>query len=607
MAFLYALLYTIIPFSLGYYNLKELFGTKKGILILIIISIISLFIPIYHFLSFNFNLELFYYIFGAYWVGFSVHLLLNFKSGFVKIKRRLMYVLNLIFLGFYLNSMPIWNMSEIGGRLSPQSIENIYFDKLTTTNSIIISKKHAIEISKKSLNTEIKKGDVALKLNTIVEIDHTLVSLQKHNKNYYWIIPLKIANNDFGYSQYKVGEIPAYIMVDATKEKTNAELIKTYSDLSGKQFDIKIELFTDGYYGRNLERTIKLQNPKDIISSFSFQIDENKVPYAIAHVVEAGVGLANYIPTKIIAYNLITNSSKEYSFSNTPNWVSSISDLNTTLAIINDWGLYGNYDIISFFKGTRKLKDNNGDLVMIPINSGLGWFAEMTSTIDEKHITDIIVVDGVSLNVYLKTFNEQNISSSTLVKESIQGKLGKDSGFWTTSNARPYSLNNSDVWIVPIISKKDHSYIKSALVDFKNIGISYIDDKQSTVISKYSKYNQESKEDSIKTKLHLNGVIINNVNLLNQDGYNFSYFKLKNSKIYKNVIFSCNASKLSICLGLGTNEIVDILFTNKEENIFEIKDIQYSEIKISDDILTVKPVKNKVDEVILSDNPNSNF
>jgi hypothetical protein len=464
MAFLYALLYTIVPFSLGYYNLKELFGTKKGILITAIVSIISLIIPIYNFISFSVNLDLFFYIVATYWIGFTIHLLLNFKTGFVKIKRRLMYFFNLIFLGLYLNSMPIWNMSEIGSRLSPQSITDVSFSQLTNekNNAILINKEHAINIAKNSLNKEIKKDEKTLKLNSVVEIDSFLVSLQKHKNSYYWIIPLKLSDNTLGYEQYNLGDIPAYIMVNATKEKTIAELVEHYSDLNGKKQSVRINLFTDGFYGRDLERTIKLENPTEIISSFSFNIDENKVPYAIAHVVEAGVGLGNYIPTKIIAYNLITNVSNDYSFSNTPKWVSSISDSKTMLDAISDWGLYKNSNIVDFLKGTHKVKLNNksaqsmnDEIIMIPLTNGLGWIAEMTSTENKnQRISDLIIIDGLSMNVYLKTFNNENIVSSTIVEESIQGKLGINSGIWTTSDARPYTFNGNNVWIIPIISKK---------------------------------------------------------------------------------------------------------------------------------------------------------
>lgn len=72
------------------------------------------------------------------------------------------------------------------------------------------------------------------------------------------------------------------------------------------------------------------------------------------------------------------------------------------------------------------------------------------------------------------------------------------------------------------------------------------------------------------------------MNLVNQDGYIFSYFKLVNSDIYRNSVFSCNASKMSICLALGSNEIIDALFIKKDNNIFELIDIQYSEIIIKD-------------------------
>lgn len=124
------------------------------------------------------------------------------------------------------------------------------------------------------------------------------------------VSPLKYAS-PFKWLTNQSEGIPAYIRIDMATQ--NTELVKLKEG---------IKYSTSEYFNRNIYRHLRFCYPTYIFNEFSFEIDEEGVPYWVCPVKKFNIGLFGGATVgRVVLCNAITGETIDYAIEDVPQWI----------------------------------------------------------------------------------------------------------------------------------------------------------------------------------------------------------------------------------------------------------------------------------------------
>lgn len=157
-------------------------------------------------------------------------------------------------------------------------------------------------------------------------------TMQYYKDNIYWVAPLEYK----GFFQWasesgKDGGSPGYIMVNATDDNAEVQLINT-----------KIKYLPSGYFGHDAERKIYFSSMGKLRDDrISFEIDDNGVPHFIQATIEKKfAATSGTVTTGLLALNAITGKVEYYNYDNKPDWIDHVYPTEVIIDQLGYWGRY---------------------------------------------------------------------------------------------------------------------------------------------------------------------------------------------------------------------------------------------------------------------------
>lgn len=124
------------------------------------------------------------------------------------------------------------------------------------------------------------------------------------------VSPLRYADAIKWLTNQKEG-IPAYITIDMASQTT--ELVK---------LEEGIKYSTSEYFNRNIYRHLRFRYPTYIFNEFSFEIDEEGIPYWVCPVKKFNIGLFGGATVgRVVLCNAITGETIDYAIEDVPQWI----------------------------------------------------------------------------------------------------------------------------------------------------------------------------------------------------------------------------------------------------------------------------------------------
>ena len=476
-----------------------------------------------------------------------------FTNNSSDIKKTYLFVLNgvllLISLVLFITTSSFFHTDKVSSLIQFKDVNQSLFKKIESQKVRLVPKETAIMLADKTLGSESKHGIV---LGSQLEIDKTHVTIQKIKGSLYWVVPLGYKGL---FKQCSFGDIPGYILVDAYNSDKPAVLKDGY----------KIKYSLDAYLTRWAKRVLWSDNTSDVLSDFSFEVDDHFQPYVVATVLKPGVGFGKFMPVGVKILNVQTGKIDYYPIGKIPTWVDRVIPEDIISSRINEKGKWHNGIFAALFtgNGTWQLTNYNGLHKMFFVEDGSGqtyFVSGVTSTGRDNSIIALVAVNTRTGKSYWIPVNGP---TENAVKNIIESSLGVNKSVWEAKLPILYNIYGKLVWVSVVVSKKRAYPIEYAIVDSTNI-THYVVKK--TFNGALTAFFQNTSVPGIKEEVFIYAGSISRFSVTS--GY--LYFWADNH------VWQCSIKKHPICSVINKNDKVHIVGVKKGNMIWLQKIKDYS-------------------------------
>jgi hypothetical protein len=383
-------------------------------------------------------------------------------------------------------------------------------------------------------------------------------TIQQVNNKLYWVAPLlhtgflKWFNNSEG--------TPGYVMVSATNERD----VKLVQEINGKP--IKIKFQPEAFFGSEIERHVYFNGYTTIgLTDFSFEIDDNGVPYWVVTTFKKEIGFGGSDATGTLVVNAQTGEITQYSMDETPLWVDRIQPIHFVEEQLSDWGEYvqGYWN----WSNENKLQTTEGLTLVYGENNKSYWYTGLSSVGKEESTVGFVLVDT---RTKATTYYRQSGATEYAAQSSAEGKV-QEKGYHA-SLPIPYVVNNIPTYVMTL--KDDGGLVKMfAMVSIKDYTIVGVGNTmRETLMSYKNVYNMADNgvdAKSLTSNKSLNSVVTRISNDI-KNGNSFYYFMVKD-----NPSIFVGSSQLSNELPITIiGDSIQIYFDVDMEQIIDISDFE---------------------------------
>ncbi|MBC7438786.1 MAG: hypothetical protein H7250_02205 [Flavobacterium sp.] len=378
--------------------------------------------------------------------------------------------------------------------------------------------------------------------------------IQKVNGKLYWIAPLE-HSGFFKWLNNKQGTT-GYVMVSATNERD----VKLVQEVNGKPLFLKYQ--REAYFGSNLHRYLYFNGYNTIgLADFSFEIDDDGVPYWVVTKYAKKVGFSGNDATGVVVVNAQNGAIKEYNIKNTPLWVDRIQPISFIKDQLNDWGEYvkGYWN----FSNENKLQITEDLTLVYGKDNKSYWYTGITSVGKDESAVGFVLVDTRTKET---TFYKQSGATEFAAQSSAQGKV-QEKGF-VASLPIPYNINNIPTYVMTL--KDNGGLVKMyAMVSISDYTIVGTGNTMREALTAYktafnSSGNKINSGEKSARKV-VESVVVRIQNDV-KNGNSFYYFTVKDypnifvgsSQISNQLPITAVGDKVKISFDLDSEEIVDV-------------------------------------------------
>jgi len=337
-------------------------------------------------------------------------------------------------------------------------------------------------------------------------------NIQKVRNNLYWVAPL-LHSGFFMWNQNEEGT-NGYVMVNASNERD----VKLVQEVNGKKVRIKYQ--PEAYFNDFLERHLYLSGFYKVgLTDYSFEIDDDGVPYWVVTKYKKTVGFSGENATGVVLVNTETGKCEEYGIANTPVWVDRIQPDNFIENQLNDWGNFvkGYFN----FSNESKLQITQGVTLVYGEDNNSYWYTGLTSVgADEATVGFVLVNTRTKKAVWYR----QSGATEAAAQKSARGKVQEKR--FSASQPVPYNINNIPTYVMTL--KDDGGLVKMfamvAIEDYTIVGVG--NTLTETLMAYKNAFNTAGNKINPKSttkKQVLNSVVLR-INSDIKNGNSFYYF-----------------------------------------------------------------------------------
>ncbi|MBQ5755218.1 MAG: hypothetical protein IIV90_06080 [Oscillospiraceae bacterium] len=176
--------------------------------------------------------------------------------------------------------------------------------------------------------------------------------------------------------------IPGYVAVDPVSGAS-----------SYQEFDQPMYYSNTAWFGKNITRHIRFQNPTALFNNVHFEVDNEGSPYWIACLYENRVGLFDCaVPCGVIVCDAVTGQCTRYAEGEIPDWVSIAYGADDLIRLVNYAGELGSGWLNSRMAktGVYRTTDDYGYKV---VNGHLNAFTGITSAASDESNIGFVLCD----------------------------------------------------------------------------------------------------------------------------------------------------------------------------------------------------------------------
>lgn len=466
------------------------FSAKKGHVIAIIITLIIFGVSYYvshPVLNLHDSGSIFYMIFIlAVFIISDTMLTLSFKS-LPKITALAATALLVFLIVMSIASAAIFRSGEYRDQL----VINEAADFTKDFKTISMDKIPLIDYDVAKQLGDKKMGQVtALGSQYLVSDQYTLISM---NDGLYRVSPLEYRDM-YKWFQNNSKGIPGYIKVNVT-DPSDVELV---------ELEKGMKYAPSAYLNQNLERHVRFAYPTDLITDYSFELDDDGNPYWVISTYRPKIGFfGGKDATGVIILDPISGKMKKYGIKDVPKWVDRVQPAEFAIEQLENWGKYVNGFINTMF-GQKDMLTNTEDYNFVTIDGQAHIFTGVTSVGADHSIVGFALIN---LKTKEANFFKVNGADEASAMSSAEGEV-QNLGYKATF---PIMLNIADQPTYFISLKDQEGLVKKyAFVSVQNYSVVGIGDtvekSRKSYIDRLKEAGSKVKDDENSTK-KLSGVI----------------------------------------------------------------------------------------------------
>ena len=355
----------------------------------------------------------------------------------------------------------------------------------------------------------------------------------------------------FKYFNNKKDGVPGYVLVDT--ETNEAEFVRLEKGMNYSP---------SGYFSKDLMRAFRMKYPTKVFGDYSFQIDENGVPYWVISCMSFHTFFGCTVPEEAILMNAITGEMELYSMSEIPEWVDYVYSGDEICDLYNSYGSLQKGFINSVIgqKGCTMTTDDFGYVAM---NDDIYVYTGITSIVSDKSNLGFLLVNSRTGDF---RYYEQEGAEEHSAMDAAEGVV-QNYGY-TASFPALININGEPTYAMAL--KDSKGLVKQyAMVNVKNYTIVAVGDTMSETLKNY-RNSMGSAGQGIDIKLDVDynerKITIEDIQFINTNSGTVVYIKSDN-KVYKQY-FEENESL--ILLNAGDKITVQYDASEEEKDIIEI-------------------------------------
>lgn len=248
------------------------------------------------------------------------------------------------------------------------------FDAISIESIPVVDKDTAIRLGEKQIGKQPGLGsqyDVSATYTLISSGDDLLrISPLEHQDFYKWF-------------QNRSSGIPGYIRVNVRDAN-----------------DVELVMLTEGilysptaYFHQNLLRHVRFKYRTEILSDYSFELDDEGNPFWVISVVEPEIGwFGGLDASAVIVVDPYTGDMVKYKEEEIPTWIDRVQPTDLAWAQIDNWGYYVNGLINTFF-GQKDMLQTTDGYNYVNIDTDTYIFSGLTSVGSDQSISGFALIN----------------------------------------------------------------------------------------------------------------------------------------------------------------------------------------------------------------------
>jgi hypothetical protein len=287
-----------------------------------------------------------------------------------------------------------------------------------------------------------------------INADYTLVTAMD---KIYRVSPLEYQDL-YKWFQNRTTGIPGYVRVN----------VNDLNDVKLIELNQGIRYAPSAFFQEDLMRHVRFAYRTEILSDFSFEIDETGHPYYVISVIEPKIGFfSGWDAVGVIIVDAVSGDMTKYAIEDVPMWVDRVQPTDLAWYQIDNWGYYVNGFFNTLF-GRKDVIQTTEGYNHVVIEGQLHVYSGMTSVGSDRSTVGFSLIN---LRTKAATYYQVGGADETSAMSSAQGQV-QDLGYSATF---PVLLNFEGVPSYFMSLKDNEGLIKQyalvSVTDYSVVGV----------------------------------------------------------------------------------------------------------------------------------------
>ena len=240
-----------------------------------------------------------------------------------------------------------------------------------------------------------------------IDPTYTLISSDQH---LYRVSPLEHRDFIKWFQNYKSG-IPGFIKVNVT-DPNDVDLV---------MMEEGIKYSPSGRFNQNLFRHIRFKYRTELLSDYSFELDDEGKPFWVVSVVAPEIGYYGGLSAQgVIIVDPVSGEMNKYDMDNIPDWVDRVQPAELAWQQIDNWGYYVHGYFNTLF-GQKDMIQTTEGYNYVNIDGQTYVFSGLTSVAADRSINGFALINLRTKEAsYVKVGGADEVSAMASAEGQVQ-------------------------------------------------------------------------------------------------------------------------------------------------------------------------------------------